>query len=100
MAEIKEIAKSVTFQEVGRTYEQPSDAISFYCDFAQVIYTGHEIVVQLYETIPGPPLPSGQISKVITRLRATVTLGSLHAQNLGKMLVERGAEVQIKGQVK
>jgi hypothetical protein len=97
MAEIKEIEKPVTFQEVSRTYEQPFEAISFYCDLAQVINTGHEIVVQLYETIPGPPLPSGQISKVITRLRATVTLGSRHAQNLGKMLVERVAQEPIKG---
>jgi len=79
---------------VERFFEQPPGAISFYSDMAQVVDTGHEVVLQFYETIPGPPSTAGQISKVVTRLRATVTISSSHAQNLGKNLLEKGGGKQ------
>lgn len=81
--------------EVKRFFEQSPDAISFYCDFAQVVSTRNEVVMQLYETIPGVPDREGKITKAVSRLMATVTLSVSHAQTLGKGLVER-TKVQIQ----
>ncbi|MCX5885968.1 MAG: hypothetical protein NT096_08690 [Proteobacteria bacterium] len=78
---------------VERFFEQPPDAISFFSDFAQVAHTGNEIVMQFYETIPGPPGHEGNITKVRTRLRATITIGLTHAQNIGRLITEK-AEVK------
>jgi hypothetical protein len=75
--------------QVERYFEQAPTAISFYCDMTQVVSTGSEVVVQLYETIPGPPDREGKITKVITRLKATVTFSPMHALNFGKIIVER-----------
>jgi hypothetical protein len=75
--------------QVPRLYEQPSDAVSFYADLAQIIYTGNEIVMQFYETIPGPPDSGGAIKSVRSRLRATVTVSISHGLNIGKLLVEK-----------
>jgi hypothetical protein len=63
---------------IERNFEQSPNAISFYCDISQVVTTGNEIVIQLYETIPAPPGSDGKITKVV-RLRATVTLSLPHA---------------------
>lgn len=75
--------------QIKRFYEQLPDAISFYSDFAQIISTGHEILMQFYETIPGPPSIGGEIKQVKTRLRATITISFPHAQNIGKSLIEK-----------
>jgi hypothetical protein len=75
--------------EVERSFEQSPDAISFYCDFAQVVSTGNEVVMQLYETIPGVPDRDGKITKVVSRLKATITISVPHAQNFGKVLIEK-----------
>jgi len=77
---------------IERIYEQPPDSISFYCEMGQVFGTENEIVVQFYETIPGTPNPEGKITRVRTRLRATVVLSLTHAANIGKALVERTKE--------
>jgi hypothetical protein len=74
--------------QINRVYEQPPDAISLYSETAQVIATGHEVVLQFYETIPGPPGPGGQIQIVRTRLRATITLSEPHAANIGRLLLQ------------
>ena len=74
---------------IERFFEQSPDAISFFFDFAQVAHTGNEMVIQFYETIPGPPGVEGHIAKVRTRLRATITIGLAHAQTLGKLLTEK-----------
>jgi len=73
--------------ELQRIFEQAPDAISFYCDFGQVTSTGAEVIVQFYETIPGPPEPSGGPRNIRTRLRATVTLSYRHAKNIGELLM-------------
>jgi len=93
MAEIKDAPKQAPF-EAERLFEQPHEAISFYSDYAQVIHTGPEVVVQFYETIPGNPVPLGQIPKVTTRLRATIMLSVPHAKNLGTLLMERIGEIK------
>jgi hypothetical protein len=76
--------------QTERFFEQLPDAISFFTDFAQIAHTGNEIVIQFYETIPGPPGPEGHITKVRTRLRATITIGVAHAKTIGKLLIEKG----------
>jgi len=81
--------KGIAQAQIERTFEQPSDAISFYCDFAQVIATENEVVLQLYETILGVPDPGGKITKAVSRLRASVTFSVAHAQTVGKVFVER-----------
>lgn len=71
-----------------RVFEQPSDAVSFYSDLAQVLATAEEIVLQFYETIPEAP-EGGKVDKVRTRLRATVTLSRSHARRIGQLLLKR-----------
>ena len=77
-----------------RIYEQPSDAISFYSEIGQVFATKNEVVLQFYETIPGPPGPKGSITTARSRLKATVTLSLKHAANIGKLLVQKTKEKQ------
>jgi hypothetical protein len=74
--------------QVTRIFEQPEGAISFYCDFSQVIGTTNEVVLQFYETIPGPPGPGGQMQVVRTRLKATITVSPSHATNIGNLLIK------------
>jgi hypothetical protein len=47
--------------------------------------TENEVVMQLYETIPGLPDSDGKLTKAVSRLRATVTLSISHAKNVGKV---------------
>ncbi len=75
--------------QAQRVFEQPPDAISLYSDIAQVLNTGNEIVLQFYETIPGPPGPTGTMTLVRTRLRATITVSISHAANIGEILRTR-----------
>lgn len=79
--------------QAERFFEQLPDAISFFSDFAQIARTENEIIMQFYETIPGPPEPEGHITKVRTRLKATIMIGLTHAQTIGKLLTEK-AEVK------
>ncbi len=81
---------------IPRIYEQPDHATSFYSDLAQITATGHEVVVQFYESIPGAPDKEGKIPNVKTRLRATVTISKVHARNLGKLLLEKAGEGEAK----
>ena len=76
---------AVGIQQLTRVFEQPPDAISFYSDLAQVSNTGKEVLLQFYETIPGPPGPDG-ITQVTARLRATVIISLAHAANLEHLL--------------
>lgn len=75
-------------QELSRIFEQPPDFVSFYSDYALVLATGNELVLQFYETVPGPPGPDGKIMQVRTRLRATITVSEAHAKNLGNLLLK------------
>ncbi len=74
--------------EAHRVFEQPTDAISFYSDFAQVLGTGNEVLLQFYETIPGSPGPEGRVEMVRTRLRATVMVLPKQATTIGKLLLK------------
>ncbi len=78
-----------TERQLPRIFEQPTDFVSFYSDVAQVSATGNEVVLQFYETIPGPPGPEGKIVQVRTRLRATVTVSEVHAKNIGQLLLKQ-----------
>ncbi len=80
--------------QVPRVYEQPPDAVSFYSDIAQILYTGNEITLQFYETIPAPPDSEGVIKNVRSRLRATITVSISHAHNIGKLLLEKFEEAK------
>ena len=86
MAEKLESQK--TFK-MNRIYEQPPEAVSFYCDIGQVTRTENEIIMQFYETIPGIPSSEGKIETVKTQLRATITVSFPHAKNIGKLLIEK-----------
>jgi hypothetical protein len=72
-----------------RFFDQHPNSVSFYCDFAQIINTGNEIVLQFYESIPDPPTQKGTIDSIKTRLRATITINVKHAKNIGKLLIEK-----------
>lgn len=79
--------------QITRVFEQPPDTLSFYSDYAQIIGTGHEVLLQFYETIPGPPsLPGGQVTVVRTRLRVTAVVSQAHAANIGRLLLQRVGE--------
>jgi hypothetical protein len=75
--------------QVARIFEQPPDAMTAYADFAQVLGTGSEVILQFYETTPDVPGEGGQIQSVRSRLRATVILNPAHAQNIGRLLQEQ-----------
>jgi len=75
--------------QIQRVFEQPVDAISFYSDFAQVVASGNEVLLQFYETIPGPPGPDGRLQIARTRLRATVMVSRPHAMRIGEVIRER-----------
>lgn len=91
MSEEKHPVKEVPVT-AERVFEQPPDAISFYSDLGQVLGTGNEIIIQFYETIPGPPGPGGKITRVRTRLRATITFSIAHAAKIGNLLIEKTKE--------
>ena len=76
-------------QKAQRIFEQPPDAISLYSDIVQILATGHEIIMQFYETIPGPPGSGGQVEVVRTRLRATIAVSIPHATNIGNLILEQ-----------
>lgn len=78
--------------QAQRVFEQPADAISFYSDFARIADTGNEVLLQFYETIPGPPGPDGAVQMARTRLRATVMVSRQHAGRIGQLLLERAEE--------
>lgn len=97
MAEEKETPKEI---QIARLFEQPPDSVSFYADFGQILHTGNEIVIQFYETIPGPPDPGGNIRNIRTRLRTTITVSLSHARNIGKLLVEKTKQLEKTEEVK
>lgn len=82
-------ASPLQAQAVQRFFEQGPDAVSFYSDLIQAVNTGHEIVFQFYETIPGAPGPNGLIQQVRTRLRASVTTSPVHATNFANNLLKQ-----------
>jgi len=97
--------KQSSMATVNRVFEQPEGAISCYSDFAQVIGTGHEVVLQFYETIPGAPAgPGSHIQMIRTRLRATISVSVPQAKNIGNLLIKHAEkpqpQVQQKGETK
>jgi hypothetical protein len=79
--------------QVGRLFEQPPDAVIAYSDFAQVLGTGSEVVLQFYETIPDVPTgPAGGISMVRSKLRATIIVSPQHAVNIGRLLLQQAGQ--------
>ena len=78
---------------INRIFEQPAESLSIYSDFAQVVGTGHEVLLQFYESIPGVPGPGGTPDLIRTRLRATITVSKTHASNIGRLLL-KNSEVE------
>jgi hypothetical protein len=78
--------------QVTRVFEQPDDAVTLYADFAQVLGTGSEVIVQFYETIPDVPGPTGQIQSVRSRLRATVIVAPAHAHSIARLLDQHAGD--------
>ena len=74
---------------VERAFEQPPDAITCYADLVQTVVTEHEVIVQFYEPVPGPPAAGqGGPSIMRSRLRATIILNKPHAARLATSLTE------------
>jgi hypothetical protein len=74
---------------VERQFEQPLDAVSCYSDLTQTVVTDHEVILQFYEAIPGPPQPPhGEPNAVRMRLRATIVLNKTHAEKLARNLTQ------------
>jgi hypothetical protein len=78
--------------QVTRVFEQPDNAVTLYADFAQVLGTGSEVIVQFYETIPDVPGPTGQIQSVRSRLRATVIVAPAHAHSIARLLDQHAGD--------
>ncbi len=87
--------------QISRIFEQPDGALSFYSDYAQILNTGNEVMLQFYESIPGAPGgPGGQIQMVRTRLKASIVISIPHAANIGNLLIKHGTispTVQLQG---
>jgi predicted RecB family endonuclease len=71
-----------------RVYEQPPDALVCYSDMAQLTASEHEVIVQFYESIPGPPHAGGGPQSVRTRLRATIIVSKSHAAKIAAGLLQ------------
>ena len=81
---------------IQRVFEQPPDAITCYAELVQTVVTEHEVILQFYEPVPGPPIapvpvsgpPEGQVGPGImrSRLRATIILNKQHALRLATSL--------------
>lgn len=78
--------------DVNRVFEELAGAVSFYSDYVQVISTGEEVIVQFYDTIPGPPAAPGSAVMVRTRLRTTITLSFAHAGRLANLLAQHASK--------
>ncbi len=74
---------------VQRIFEQPADAQTCYADFAQIVATGAEVILQFYETIPGTPGVGGKVTMARSRLRSTVITSPQHAANIARLILER-----------
>jgi uncharacterized protein DUF3467 len=81
--------------QITRVFEQPADAVSVYADFAQILGTGSEVIMQFYETIPDVPGPSGQIQSVRSRLRATVIVAPPHARSIANLLQQHAGAATV-----
>ena len=81
--------------QVTRTFEQPQDAVTAYADFAQILGTGSEVILQFYETIPDVPGPTGQIQSVRSRLRATVIVSPGHARSIASLLEQHAGAATV-----
>ena len=75
-----------TVAKINRAFEQSPDALPTYSDYAQVAATGSEVMLQFYQSTPGPPRPEGGPEGVTTRLKATIVLSHSHAKRLGDLL--------------
>jgi hypothetical protein len=72
----------------------PNDgAISFFCDYTQVIVTEEFVILQHYETIPDLPGDDAKVRGVTSRLRATVTMSEPSMARLLKLSQELMAQV-------
>ncbi len=83
------LSKKEVPAKIERVFEQHPDVVSFYSDLGQVYATNNEVVLQLYETIPGIPVPGEKPAKVVTRLRASITLSHPHAIIIGEVLAKK-----------
>jgi hypothetical protein len=76
-------------QQVQRTFAQQPNALSFYCDFSQIVGTENEVLLQFYETIPDAPNQAGQVTQVRSTLRATIMMSRPHALQLAQNLLRQ-----------
>ena len=76
-----------TAAQVRRNFEQSPNALSVYSDYAQIIGTDNEVILQFYETIPGIPGPGGASEMVTTSLKATIVVSLAHAANIGRLIL-------------
>jgi len=83
------MAENTPSPPLERTFEQGPDAVSFYCDFTQILGTENELVLQFYETIPGAPGPDGIVRTIKSRLRATITFSHEHALRIAEAIQQR-----------
>ena len=91
--------KQSSMPTINRVFEQPEGAISCYSDYAQVIGTGNEVVLQFYETIPGAPAgPDSNIQMVRTSLRATISISVSQAKIIGNLLIKHAESPKKKPQ--
>jgi hypothetical protein len=86
------MSPDVPGKSLERVFEQPPDAVVCYSDLVQMTGSEHEIVIQFYESIPGPPQqPSGGPANVKSRLRASVIVSREHAAKIGNGLLQASA---------
>ena len=72
-----------------RVMEQPPDALVMFSDYAHILSTGNEVILQFYETTPKAPDDEGVIREVTSRLRVTVVLSPAHALNVVKTMQQQ-----------
>lgn len=85
-------------REIVRKYVRADDLLVMYSSHANIVSTGSELVMTLYDVIPPFPdeLKEGaapDTAEAITRMRVCVTMSPSHALEIGKILTKQASDV-------
>ena len=71
--------------EIKREYVRADDMVVAYVDHTNVLGTGTELILSLYDTIP--PFPGEDSEQIaLSRLRACIKMHPHHALQVGEMM--------------
>ena len=84
------VKAAADYEEVAikREYSTAPDHVTVFSDQINVVSTGTEVIVSVYETIPGHP--DEVQPRALSSRRVTLIITPRHARQLGKLLIQHG----------